>query len=343
MFKKMPYLGNFLPQLSYFVCPFFLSFFLSLLLGLLFLKWANYFRSKSREYTPTNHLAKNNTPTMGGLFILASAISSIIFFSLVHNHFFNQTLLALALLITYGGLGAIDDLSKIFKKKGVSEKTKFYAQIFFAFFISLIWFYNLDPNTKYIVPFFNYSFNLGWLIIPWAVFVIVGTSNGVNITDGLDGLAANSLIPNFLLFGLINLISSLSSSNFGNSNQLIIISASLAGACLGFLNYNSYPARVFMGDVGSLSLGGLLGLLALFTGYEWLLVVSGFIFVVETISVIIQVVYYKKFRQRFFKMAPLHHHFELSGYVENKITKNFSIMSWVFCLISLILYVLVYF
>lgn len=299
----------------------------SLIFGSIFLRYSSLFRSKQREFTPENHISKNNTPTMGGLFLISSALVSILIFSNIKDLLVS---LSLILLLSFSFIGFVDDRSKILRKRGISEKTKFILQVLFASLISSIWFYFCKPETN-IIDFINLNF--GYLIIPWAAFIIVGVSNAVNITDGLDGLAAKTLIPNFILFGAIAYLS--------GSFNLAVISASLAGSCLGFLKYNRFPAKVFMGDIGSLPLGAILGFIALALQQEFLLIISGFIFLAETLSVIIQVIYFKLYKKRFFKMAPIHHHFELLGNNETKITSRFSILTWFLALVSLIIFLII--
>lgn len=189
-----------------------------------------------------------------------------------------------------------------------------------------------EPPTNNHTPFLAYwQLPIGLFIIPWAIFILIGTSNAVNLTDGLDGLAISSLFLNFGLF------SSIAATGVVNNHELALIGAACAGASFGFFWYNSYPARMFMGDVGSLSLGATLALLALMARIEIILALSGVIFVVETVSVILQIASFKLFKRKLFKMAPLHHHFELIGWHESKITRCFMAITLIACLASLLL------
>jgi len=302
-------------------------------------KSATFFSSSPREFTPEAHQKKGNMPSMGGIFILVT----VIFSTLIWNNLADIKIwLILACLTFFGFIGLIDDVNKIKNKKGISARSKFILQISCALLIVLAWIYLVKPETTICFPFFkNFQPDIGLFIIPWAIFIIVATSNAVNLTDGLDGLAISSLITNFAAFGIIAflagnfIISSYLNIPFANSGELVIICASLIGASLGFLWYNTYPAQIFMGDVGSLSLGATLGLIALITKQEILLLISGGLFVIETLSVIIQVLSYKYLKRRLFKMAPIHHHFELIGWPESKITVRFAIISLILCMIAL--------
>ncbi len=298
------------------------------------------FRSQVREWIPKSHLIKNNTPTMGGLFIIMIfALNTFLWCNLAKI----QTWLFLFCLISFGFIGFLDDWHKIRKNSGISVKLKFFLQILFASTISLIWYFFAQPNTQLCVPFFkNLNPDLGWIIIPWAAFIIVGTSNAVNLTDGLDGLATGPLMFNFSTFSAIAYLAGhkffakyLFIPSVGTA-ELSILGATLVGALLGFLWYNTYPAQIFMGDVGSLALGAGLALMALMARQELLLIIAGGIFVLETISVIIQVFSFKVFGKRMFKMAPIHHHYELLGWNEAKITVRFWIISIILSVLTLL-------
>ena len=301
---------------------------LSFLLGNPFLWGAKrLFRSQSRQWTPETHQAKNDTPTMGGVFIIAmAAISSLLWCNLMAL----QVVIVLACIGLFGLIGGWDDWGKITKKGGISARTKFIAQVISATLITLISLYFGVFSTEIVLPFFkNVHFDSGLFYIPYALFIIIGTSNAVNLTDGLDGLAAGSLIPAFLFFGITAAFKS------GGTAELAIVVAALIGSLLGFLRYNAYPAQLFMGDVGSLSLGAVLAFMALATKQELLLPLVGIIFVSETVSVILQVWSVKSRGKRLFKMAPIHHHFELLGWPETKITWYFSLVSFVAAALAL--------
>jgi phospho-N-acetylmuramoyl-pentapeptide-transferase len=301
--------------------------------------WARSFRSKARADTPDSHRAKDNMPTMGGIFILITVLFTSLMWADLVNPFVWIFLLC---LFGFGSIGFADDWKKIRTGKGISARAKFIAQWSIAALISLLLVYGASVKTIVVFPFFkNMTPDLGLLFIPWAMFILVSCSNAVNLTDGLDGLAIGSLLPNFALFSLIAYLAghaklaSYLHIPFAASAEIAIMGASLIGASLGFLWYNAYPAQIFMGDVGSLALGGGLALMALIAKQELLLGISGGLFVLETISVILQVFVYKRWKKRIFKMAPIHHHFELLGWPEAKITTRFGIISLVLCLLAL--------
>ena len=299
-----------------------------------------FFRSKAREWTPDSHKAKDNLPTMGGIFIISIVgLNIFLWCNLLDPHVWSL----LGILVGFGAIGAWDDMSKIRHNKGINAKTKFGLQCLVSFIMVCFWLFTTQAPLTITFPFFkNLQPSLGIFFIVWAMFVVIGCSNGVNLTDGLDGLAIGSLLPNFATFALLcylagNMkIASYLHIPFVHTSELAIIGATLVGASLGFLWYNTYPAQIFMGDVGSLALGGALGSMALMCKQELLLIISGGIFVMETISVILQVLTYKWYGKRLFRMAPIHHHFELIGWPESRITVRFGIISFILCLIALI-------
>lgn len=298
------------------------------------------FRSQVREWIPNSHLVKNDTPTMGGLFIIMIfIINTLLWCNLTKIN----TWIFIACLLIFGAIGFLDDWFKIKKNKGITSKIKFSLQIIGALSISTIWYFLISPTTILCIPFFkNLNPNLGLLIIPWAAFIIVATSNAVNLTDGLDGLASGPLMFNFTTFSIIAYLAghkqfaSYLYIPFTGSSELAILGSTLVGTLLGFLWYNTYPAQIFMGDVGSLALGAGLALMALMTRQELLLIICGGIFVLETLSVIIQVFSFKCFGKRVFKMAPIHHHYELLGWDEPKITIRFWIISIILSVLTLL-------
>ncbi|MDR3647224.1 MAG: phospho-N-acetylmuramoyl-pentapeptide-transferase [Candidatus Babeliales bacterium] len=316
----------------------------SLIFSFLFGNWfiqksSQFFKSGPREHTPENHQKKGNMPSMGGIFILANVLISILLWNNLSDI---KVWLMFFCLVIFGLIGLLDDINKIKKKKGISARGKFLLQAGSAALIIIGWLYLAHPETTICFPFFkHFQPNIGLFIIPWAIFIIVGCSNAVNLTDGLDGLAISSLILNFMTFALISyfagniIISTYLNIPFAACAELTIIGGSLIGASLGFLWYNTYPAQIFMGDVGALSLGAGLGLMALMTKQEILLIISGGLFVMETLSVIIQVLSFRYLKRRMFKMAPLHHHFELMGWPESKITVRFAIISIILCMVAL--------
>jgi phospho-N-acetylmuramoyl-pentapeptide-transferase len=304
------------------------------------------FKQTIKEYMPESH-KKKQVPTMGGLLIITSLILSVLIWNNLKNSF---VWLVLFVVVTFGAVGFVDDYIKVKLKRpeGISERAKFLSQLFLATFVAL-YLYKSGFSTELYFPIFkNLHFDLGILFIPWAVFIIVGTSNAVNITDGLDGLAIGSVITTSLVFsvfsyvaGNVKLATYLQLPYVPGVGELTIVCAALIGASLSFLWFNSYPAEVFMGDVGSLSLGALLGTVAVLTKQEFILAIAGGIFVLETVSVILQRYYYKYTKKKYgkgkriFRMAPLHHHFEKLGWEEPKITVRFWIISVILALISL--------
>jgi len=297
-----------------------------------------------RSDGPQTHLAKQGTPTMGGLLIVAALVCSVLLWSDLTNKYVWIVLFA---TLTFGGIGFWDDYLKVVKKRstGLLAVQKFGLQILASAVIGFFLYFNPgDPNhTSISVPFLKRLFlDLGWFYIPFVIIVIVGSSNAVNLTDGLDGLAiglvgiaatANAVIV--YLGGNKIIADYLKILYISGSGELAIFCGALVGASLGFLWYNAHPAEVFMGDVGSLSLGGALGTLAVVTKHELILVIVGGIFVIETVSVILQVASYKLTGKRIFKMAPIHHHFEQLGWAESKVITRFWIIGIILALISI--------
>jgi len=280
------------------------------------------FSAKSRPLTPDTHKVKDNIPTMGGVCILASVIIGTMAMGLYSA----TTLIILVGTVFSGLIGGLDDWGKITKNCGISARLKFLLQVFAATITMIALLYNGLDSSIYI-PFINITINSWIIYLIWSVFIVVGTSNAVNLTDGLDGLATSCLIPNYIVLGIIAFVL--------GSYDLVLLVSLLVGSCLGFLWYNAHPAQLFMGDVGSLSLGTVLALLALVAKNELLLPITGIIFVAETSSVILQIWSYKCRKKRLFKMAPIHHHFELCGWKETKITSRFVIVTIIMCLLAL--------
>jgi phospho-N-acetylmuramoyl-pentapeptide-transferase len=316
------------------------ALFLSFICGSWFIAYSGrLFRSKARDYTPEAHKAKDGMPTMGGIFILGVVIiTSLLWCNLAKP----QVWVFISCLAAFGIIGFWDDWSKIRYRKGIPERRKLIAQIVAGSIIIVGWLQWCHPDTRLCFPFFkNLSPDLGILYGAWALFLLIATSNAVNLTDGLDGLAIGSLISNFATFSALLYITghaifaSYLQIPFAGNAEISIIGSALVGASLGFLWYNAYPAQIFMGDVGSLALGAGLALMALMSKQELLLPLAGGLFVLETVSVIAQVLSYRFRGKRIFKMAPLHHHFELLGWPEAKITVRFAIVSVILCLIAL--------
>jgi phospho-N-acetylmuramoyl-pentapeptide-transferase len=295
-----------------------------------------------REDTPERHRGKAGTPSMGGLIILAALLISTLLWTNLHNRYVWVLILATSGLAL---IGFLDDWRKLRTRKGISAKEKFGAQIVLAGAL-MAWLYLWPPDgftTALSIPFFKgWLVTLGWLWVPFALLVIVGASNAVNLTDGLDGLAIGPIVMAGGAFAIIAYLSGnfrlaeyLRILNVKGTGELTIFCSALVGAALGFLWFNSYPAQVFMGDVGSLALGGAIGTLAVLTKSELLLPLIGGIYVVEAVSVIIQVGYFKATGKRFFRMAPLHHHYEMQGWPEPKIIVRFWIVSFMLALLAL--------
>ena len=254
-----------------------------------------------------------------------------------------QVWIFLFCILGFGALGFWDDWNKIRKNRGISSGIKFKLQVLVAFLVIIALKIGTNLSSELVFPFFKLCTpDIGWLFIPWAIFVLVGCSNAVNLTDGLDGLAIGSLLPNFATFSLICYlaghygIAHYLHIPFAGTAEISIIGAILIGSSLGFLWYNTYPAQIFMGDVGSLALGAGLALMAIMAKQELLLPIAGGLFVLETVSVVLQVLSVRFRGKRIFKMAPIHHHFELLGWPESKITARFGIISLVLCLLTLI-------
>lgn len=295
-----------------------------------------------REDTPERHRAKSGTPTMGGILILFALLLSTLLWARLENRYVWVILLTTAGL---GLIGFVDDFQKLRTKKGISAGRKFGFQILFigALLASLYLYPPGGFSTTLVVPFFKgWMITLGGLWIPFAILVIVGASNAVNLTDGLDGLAIGPVIMAGGAFAVLAYLTGnfraadyLLIPNVKGAGELTIFCGALVGAALGFLWFNSYPAQVFMGDVGSLALGGAIGTLAVLTKSELLLPLIGGLYVVEAASVIIQVAAFKLTGRRVFRMAPLHHHYELAGWSEPKIIVRFWIVSFILALLAL--------
>jgi phospho-N-acetylmuramoyl-pentapeptide-transferase len=295
-----------------------------------------------REDTPERHRTKAGTPTMGGLVILAAILVSTLLWTNLFNRYVWVLILSTAGL---GLIGFLDDRKKLRTRKGISARQKFGAQIVLAGGL-MAWLYFWPPDgfsTGLAIPFLKgWLIGLGWLWIPLALVVIVGSSNAVNLTDGLDGLAIGPIVTAGGAFAIIAYLTGnfkaaeyLRIVNVRGTGELTVFCGALVGAALGFLWFNSYPAQVFMGDVGSLALGGALGTLAVLTKTELLLPLLGGIYVVEAASVIIQVASFKLTGRRVFRMAPLHHHYEMKGWSEPKIIVRFWILSFMLALLAL--------
>ena len=297
-----------------------------------------------REYGPEGHLSKKGTPTMGGALILVGiATSCLLWGDLSSRYVWVLLLVTLGL----GAVGWVDDWRKVVNKdpEGLPARWKYLWQSVIGLGAGVFLYVTagVDAETQLFIPFFKDAvFELGWLYIPLVYFVIVGTSNAVNLTDGLDGLA---ILPTVLVGAALGVFAYLSGNivfseyllipHLPGTGELVIFVGALVGAGLGFLWFNTYPAMVFMGDVGALALGGALGALAVMTRQELVLAIMGGVFVVETLSVIIQVASFKLTGKRVFRMAPIHHHFELKGWPEPRVIVRFWIITVVLVLVGL--------
>jgi phospho-N-acetylmuramoyl-pentapeptide-transferase len=297
-----------------------------------------------RDDGPESHFSKAGTPTMGGALILVAIVVSTLLWSDLSSRF---VWVATLVTLGFGLIGWIDDYKKLAlgNSKGLSARAKYFWQSVIALTAAWALFSTaeLPIETQLIVPFFKSAiFDLGWMYLVLAYFVIVGSSNAVNLTDGLDGLA---ILPTVLVGGALGVFAYLTGNvNFSGYlgipyvpgvGEMVIFCGAIVGAGLGFLWFNTYPAQVFMGDVGALALGAALGTIAVIVRQELVLFIMGGIFVVETISVVLQVASYKLTGRRIFRMAPLHHHFELKGWPEPRIIVRFWIITVILVLIGL--------
>lgn len=319
---------------------------ISLMVGPWVIRKLNYHQvgQSIRDDGPQTHLVKAGTPTMGGALILLSILISTVLWSDLSNRYIQAVL---AVTVMFGAIGWVDDYRKVIEKnsKGLAAKWKYFWQSVSAIaVVSALYFTSTIPaETQLIVPFFkDFMFDLGWLYLVLGYLVIVGSSNAVNLTDGLDGLA---ILPTVLVGSALGIIAYLvGHAEFSRylqipyipgAGELVIYCGALGGAGLGFLWFNTYPAQVFMGDVGALALGAALGAIALITRHEIVFFIMAGIFVAETMSVILQVASFKLRGKRIFMMAPLHHHFELKGWPEPRVIVRFWIITVMLVLFGL--------
>lgn len=281
------------------------------------------FGQNIREEGPRSHLKKAGTPTMGGIIFMTSTLITML---LIVRHANDEAMIALYCFIAFGLIGLIDDVLKIKRKKneGLTSKQKMLLLIIVAGFIG--YYASIKIGTDIMVPFLNKSVDLSYWYVPFIIIFFVATTNTVNLTDGLDGLCTSVTIVIMTFFALV--------SNMMFHSTLAIFCAALAGALLGFLKFNSYKAEIFMGDMGSLALGGAVAAVAMILKLPLLILIVGGIYVLEGLSDIIQVLVFKATGKRVFKMAPIHHHFELSGWQETKIVAVFSIVTVILCIVG---------
>jgi len=298
-----------------------------------------------RQEGPQSHRAKAGTPTMGGLLILSAALVPTLLWADLTNVYIWIAVLATA---AFGAIGFLDDYLKVTRRSsgGLAPRYKLGLQVLVGLIVGFVLMWLADRNlynTRLIFPFFKQLIpDLGWFYVPFAAFVLVAWSNAVNLTDGLDGLAISTFAVAAACFTALAYITGhrvfaeyLLLVRFAPAGELTIFCGALVGASLGFLWYNAHPAEIFMGDVGSLALGGAIATVAILIKQELLLVIVGGVFVIEAASVVIQVASFKLRGKRVFKMAPLHHHFELSGWAEPKVITRFLIVAILFALFSL--------
>ncbi len=306
-----------------------IGFLIVIILGPIFIPMLARFKfgQTVRDEGPQSHLAKNGTPTMGGIMMIVA----ILITGLTRAKISQGLIVGLICIVGFGFVGFLDDFIKIKMKRSLGLKA--YQKIILQFALALYvayYQYSASPSaTQLVIPFTNHIINLGILYIPFMMIFIIGTVNAVNLTDGLDGLASGvTLIVScfFILFAV----------SISNSD-VAILAAATAGACLGFLGFNSYPAKVFMGDTGSMALGGAVVAFATLTNSPLLIIIVGFIYLAEALSVMIQVTYFKLTHgKRIFKMAPLHHHFEQCGWPETRVVFVFWIATVVLCWIGVL-------
>ncbi|WP_297811302.1 phospho-N-acetylmuramoyl-pentapeptide-transferase [uncultured Finegoldia sp.] len=279
-----------------------------------------------RDDGPKSHYSKAGTPTMGGIIFIISTLITVLIFRL----FDSEILLAIYGMIAFGSIGFIDDFMKLVMKRslGLNEKQKLILQLLFSI-IACFLLKKVNPNfTKQEIPFLNMTVDFGIITYPFLIFVMMGTSNATNLTDGLDGLATSVSVPVFIATSFIM---------YHLGSRISVFSIIFAGSLLGFLVYNSNPAKVFMGDTGSMAIGGALVMMMATYGLSLYLIILGFVYMIEVLSVIIQMTSYKlRNKKRVFLMSPIHHHYELKGYKEQKIVSTFMVVSIITSLITLI-------
>ena len=295
------------------------------------------FKQFVREVGPQSHLSKTGTPSMGGLAIIGASVLASAGVGLAAGVADGWHLVVILLvMVLFGCIGFIDDYEKAIKKNnaGISPKQKIILQFVFsgafAIYAYLYSGFGTVPGSAVWIPFVDRYIDFGLLYIPFIIFVMIAFSNAVNLTDGLDGLASG--VTALVAFCMVIL----GVGAYPMITAAPIVYGAVAGACLGFLMYNKNPARIFMGDTGSMALGGVLAAAAIMLKMEFLVAIAGLLYVIEALSVIIQVVYFKKTRKRFFKMAPIHHHFELCGMKEKNVVYLFWGMTLVFCMLAIL-------
>ncbi len=313
-----------------------ISFGIAVLIGPIIIKQAKKlkFGQNILSYVE-NHKSKQGTPTMGGvIFVFSSIITSLILI----KQSFAVSLTAMAVFFAFGVLGFLDDYLKIknHRNLGLRAYQKVIGQLGISLIVGLFVYFNGGIGDKVVIPFSNTSISLGWLVIPFIIFVFIGATNSVNLTDGLDGLAGGTSFIYLIGIATIVLLYAGGSPDIEQKNLLIFIFA-VVGGVLGFLVFNTHPASIFMGDTGSLALGSVVAISGCFTGLSLYIPIIGFLFVMSALSVIIQVLHYKRTKTRVFLMAPLHHHFEKKGMYETKIVAIYIIITILLSVLSVLL------
>ena len=282
-----------------------------------------------REEGPQAHLSKAGTPTMGGIAFIIGITVAIVVSMFMKGSDTTGKIAILLSMFAFGAIGFLDDYNKVAKKQneGLTPKQKLALQVIFG--IALAIFMMVKEGTTMLIPFFGKTVDFGILYIPFVVFIEVAMANAVNLTDGLDGLAASTSSIVACTFAIVGM------TVHGGNEPMAVAGQAVFGALIGFLLYNHYPAKIFMGDTGSMALGGVLSAMAIVGHMEWLLPIAGLIYVIEALSVIIQVTYFKKTGgKRVFRMAPIHHQFELGGWHETKVVRVFCIFTLICCVIA---------
>ncbi|MCB1810926.1 MAG: phospho-N-acetylmuramoyl-pentapeptide-transferase [Candidatus Competibacteraceae bacterium] len=322
------------------------ALFISFLIGPLMIRRLSFHQigQHVRSDGPESHLSKAGTPTMGGALIIVAISCATLLWADLRNHY---VWIVLLVTLAFGAIGWVDDYRKLVLKnsKGLPAREKYFWQSVAGLAAALVLYFSAQSpiETQLLIPFFkDLAWGLGWLFIPLTYFVIVGTSNAVNLTDGLDGLA---IMPTVMVAGALGVFAYVSGNSvFANYlaipyvagvGEVVVFCGAMVGAGLGFLWFNAYPAQVFMGDVGALALGAALGVLAVVVRQELVLLVMGGVFVMETVSVILQVASFKLTGRRIFRMAPLHHHYELKGWPEPRVIVRFWIVTVILVLVGL--------
>ncbi len=307
-----------------------LGFLITVLLSPVFIPFLRRlkFGQSIREEGPESHQKKTGTPTMGGVMILLSIVITTLVMTGKFAEPTVKTYLLLFVTLGFGLLGFLDDFIKVVMKRnlGLTSKQKLLGQIIISVVFYLIYKQN-QFSTEVVLPYFDYAFDLGWFFVFFIVFWLVGFSNAVNLTDGLDGLVSGTTAIAFGAFAIL----AWNQSQF----EIAIFSVAVVGAVLGFLVFNAHPAKVFMGDTGSLALGGAIATIAILTKLEILLVLIGGVFVIETLSVILQVISFKTTGRRIFRMSPLHHHYELVGWSEWRVVVTFWSVGLLFAILGI--------